>query len=103
MILKCGNGEDREERLIFVCHHCGMPMCEEHGWIVSADDAFDDSNTPVSRAAMHCRDCAEEYHRGVAKHHGWADPKPTQYTARAETASAATSVQQARAMAADWS
>lgn len=102
MILKCGNGEDREEHLIFVCHHCGMPMCVEHGWIVSADDAFDDSNTPVSRAAMHCRDCVEEYHRGVAKHHGWADPKPSQH-ARADTAPAATSVQQTWAVAADWS
>jgi hypothetical protein len=86
-----------------VCHHCGMPVCEEHGWVLSADDAFDDTNRPVSRAAMHCRDCAEEYHKGVAKHHGWADPRLASATARAGTASAATSAQQAPARAADWS
>jgi len=93
MILKCGvNGEDREDRLIYVCHHCGMPTCEDHGWIVSADDAFDDSNAPVSRAAMHCPDCVEEYHKGAAQHHGWADPRLMQ--------PAATSARQAQARAA---
>jgi len=102
MSVKCGNGEDIADLLIFVCHHCGMPVCEEHGWVLSADDAFDDSNTPVSRAAMHCRDCVEEYHKGVAKHHGWADPRLTQSTAAwAATASGATSAQQAPARAAD--
>jgi hypothetical protein len=97
MSLKCGNGEDIEDHLIFVCHHCGMPLCEEHGWVVSADDAFDDSNIPVSRAAMHCRDCVEEHHRGLAKHHGWADPRLTQSVARAWTALVARSAQQERA------
>lgn len=102
MILKCGNGEDRDDGSIFICHHCGTPVCEEHGWVVSADDAFDDTSTPVRRAAMHCRDCVEEYHRGAGKHHGWTDPRLTQSAVRAATAPAA-SAQGAQARAAGWS
>ena len=103
MSVKCGNGEDLADRLIFVCHHCGMPVCEEHGWILSADDAFSESSTPVSRAAMHCRDCVEEYHKGAAKHHRWADPRLTQPTERAGIAPPATSAPQTSAGSADWS
>jgi len=103
MSVKCGNGENLADRLILVCHHCGMPMCEEHGWILSADDAFDDSNTPVSRAAMHCRDCAEDYHKGAAKHHRWPDPRLAQPTTHTGTSSAAMFTPQPPARAADWS
>jgi hypothetical protein len=75
MIVKCGvSGENIEDGSIFVCHHCGMPVCARDGWVVSADNAFDDSSTPVSRAAMHCPGCVEEYHKGAARHHGWEDP-----------------------------
>lgn len=72
--LKCGvHAEpESETRPIFVCHHCGMPVCEEHGWVVVADDAFDDVEEPVSQSAMHCPKCAAEYHpRGVSKRRGW--------------------------------
>jgi ribosomal protein L37AE/L43A len=91
MTVKCGvNSENREDALIFVCHHCGMPVCEEHGWVIPADDAFDDSHKPddshkrISRAAMHCRDCAEQYHKSATKRHGWAGSGLTQAAARAE-------------------
>jgi hypothetical protein len=71
--LKCGVHADRESetRPIFVCHHCGMPVCEEHGWVVSADDAFDASEEPVSRSAMHCPECAGYHPRGANKRRGW--------------------------------
>jgi hypothetical protein len=72
--LKCGVHAERESetRPIFVCHHCGMPVCEEHGWVVLDDDAFDEVEEPVSRSAMHCPECAAEYHpRGARKRRGW--------------------------------
>jgi hypothetical protein len=72
--LKCGVHAERESetRPIFVCHHCGMPVCEEHGWVVLADDAFDEAEEPVPRSAMHCPECAAEYHpRGAGKRRGW--------------------------------
>jgi hypothetical protein len=75
MMLKCGlGGEEQSDQLIFVCHHCGMPVCDAHGWVVLADDAFDDSHQPVPRAAMHCRDCVEDYHKNAHKQHGWLAP-----------------------------
>jgi hypothetical protein len=77
--LKCGVHAERESenRPIFVCHHCGMPVCEEHGWVIVVDDAFDDVEGPVSRSAMHCPECTAEYHpRGVSKRHGWVVIRP---------------------------
>jgi hypothetical protein len=77
--LKCGVHAEREgpTRPIFVCHHCGMPVCEEHGWVVLADDAFDDVEEPVSRSAMHCPECVAEHHpRGVGKRRGWVVKRP---------------------------
>jgi hypothetical protein len=89
MTIKCGiNGEALAEPQIFLCHHCGMPVCEQHGWIVAADDAFADSATEFSparfgeptsrvkapRPAMHCRNCAERFHKSAVKRHGWAEP-----------------------------
>ncbi len=73
----CGvNGEPwTAERPLYVCHHCGMPVCERDGIVVGADDDFDSSSTPVERAAMHCPSCVEEHHRRAAKRKGWADPK----------------------------
>ena len=79
MKLKCGVHAERESetRPIFVCHHCGMPVCEEHGWVVLADDAFDEVEEPVSRSAMHCPECAAEYHpRGAGKRRGWIVRRP---------------------------
>jgi hypothetical protein len=72
--LKCGVHAERESetRPIFVCHHCGMPVCEDHGWVMLTDDAFDESEEPVSRSAMHCPECAAAYHpRGANKRRGW--------------------------------
>jgi hypothetical protein len=87
MNLTCGvRGEtESEDHEIFVCHHCGMPVCERHGWVVSADDAFHDppeardegrrtAGKPGPRAAMHCPGCVDKYHPRIAdKHHGWVD------------------------------
>ncbi len=79
VMLKCGVHAERESetRPIFICHHCGMPVCEEHGWVVLADDAFDEVEEPVSRSAMHCPECAAEYHpRGASKRRGWIVRRP---------------------------
>ena len=86
MSVTCGVNSEAEtaDHEMFACHHCGMPVCEQHGWIVTADDAFDDGvsqrshgtwdiGTPVSRAAMHCPKCADDFHRGADRHHGWMD------------------------------
>lgn len=95
MILKCGvqNDEENLANPIYTCHHCGMPVCAAHGWVLLADDAFDDSvtpgsrdssRTPASRAAMHCPACVDDHHKGAAKQRGWADQKATQAAARAQ-------------------
>lgn len=81
--LKCGVHAERESqtRPIFVCHHCGMPVCEEHGWVVLADDAFDEVDEPVARSAMHCPECAAEYHpRGAGRRRGWTVRRPRAVT-----------------------
>jgi hypothetical protein len=72
--LKCGVHAERESdaRPMFICHHCGMPVCEDHGWVVLADDAFDNVEEPVPRSAMHCPECMALYHpRGASKRRGW--------------------------------
>lgn len=71
--LKCGVHADLESdtRPIFVCHHCGMPVCEDHGWVMLTDDAFDESGEPVPRSAMHCPECAAFHPRGASKRRGW--------------------------------
>jgi hypothetical protein len=97
MTLKC-TVDGRPEgpgHVIFVCHHCGRPLCEQHGWVVSADDAFDDSGEepdgrttqsagrPARRPqpAMHCKLCVDENHPRARPHPGWADPREAQRTA----------------------
>jgi hypothetical protein len=77
--LKCGVHAERESetRPIFICHHCGMPVCEEHGWVVLADDAFSEVEEPVSTAAMHCPECVAAFHpRGASKRRGWIVRRP---------------------------
>lgn len=91
MTLKCtvdGRPEDRDH-VISVCHHCGRPICEQHGWVVSADDAFDDSGeepdrrTPQSavhpakrpQSAIHCKQCVDKDHPRARSHPGWTDPR----------------------------
>lgn len=74
MMVKCEAADElRPGTAISLCHHCGKPLCEEHGWIVAADDAF---ATTAPRPAMHCRECAETHHRGAVKRHGWVEPRP---------------------------
>lgn len=88
MNVTCGVNSEAEtvDRPMFVCHHCGMPVCEEHGWVVTADEAFDDGSSkrsrgtreisaPVSRIAMHCPSCADEFHKGTDRRHSWAPPR----------------------------
>lgn len=81
MRIKCGaNGEDLDESQTFVCHHCGMPVCEEHGRVVASDDAFAgwDASSRFAAAvpAMHCRDCVDKFHGGAVKRRGWVDHRP---------------------------
>jgi hypothetical protein len=76
MKMKCASGEIKDDSLIYVCHHCGTPVCVEHGWVVPSDDAFDDSAKPISRAAMHCGNCAEDFHKSTFKQHGWTVLRP---------------------------
>lgn len=73
----CGvNGETWQQVELFLCHHCGMPVCAKDGVTIAADDSFAAVQGPVSRAAMHCPSCADRYHRGAAaRYHGWDDPK----------------------------
>lgn len=96
MSVTCGvNSEDETAgHPMFTCHHCGMPVCEQHGWVVTADDAFDDGSgqrsrdtrdkrsrdtgdtrTAVSRAAMHCPKCVDDFHKGLDRHRQWEDPR----------------------------
>jgi hypothetical protein len=88
MSVTCGVNSEAETLAhpMSACHHCGMPVCEQHGWVVAADDAFDDANSqrsrdandtsaPVSRAAMHCPKCADEFHKGADRHHYWTDTR----------------------------
>jgi hypothetical protein len=110
MTLKCsedGRPEDlSQNRAIYVCHHCGRPVCQDHGLVVSADDAFDDSveapgdGTPSVRRmpqpAMHCKQCVEQHHRKADKHPGWKDPR----SIRAEEAARAARERAAAAAAA---
>ncbi|GIF78556.1 hypothetical protein [Asanoa siamensis] len=104
MNVNCGiNGESRHVNQIFLCHHCGMPVCDEHGWVVAVDDAFAANSESSSalpaqaiaarftlrtaesapRPAMHCRDCVERFHKGAQRRHGWADPGPAAAAAAA--------------------
>ncbi len=95
MNVACGVNSETEipgQRPMFACHHCGMPVCEQHGWVVTADDAFDDgsgrrfrdpdrTSAPLSRAAMHCPRCADEFHKGADRHHNWSETVPLQAAA----------------------
>jgi hypothetical protein len=91
MNVVCGvNGEPwKEDNPLFVCHHCGMPVCQADGLTVGADDAFDASDRPVHRAAMHCPQCASENHPRARTYSGWIDPKAQQAVARTAAAQTA--------------
>jgi hypothetical protein len=78
MDVVCGvNGEPwTKENPLFVCHHCGMPVCLRDGLTHPSDEDFDGSDEPVYRAAMHCPGCARG-HSGSRRMYsgGWVDPK----------------------------
>jgi hypothetical protein len=112
MTLKCTVDGRPEAQFhpIFACHHCGKPVCEQHGWVVSADDAFDDSaedrgrRVPqatlqsakrVPQPAMHCKQCVDKDHKNASKHPGWVDPKEAQRAAAQARAVAAANSRQA--------
>jgi hypothetical protein len=84
MNVVCGvNGEPwTEENPLFVCHHCGMPVCLRDGLTNGADDAFDGSDEPVYRAAMHCPACARAHTGSRRMYSGWVDPKVLEAAAR---------------------
>ena len=66
MKVKCTERGEEEApgRPILVCHHCGKPICAEHAWEVTRDEAFaGTASEPVS--AVHCAECRAKYHRGT--------------------------------------
>ena len=67
MVLKCAQHgeEESDSRPIFLCHHCGKPVCEDHGTILLDDDDFAPSDEPLPIAAMHCPECV--------RYHSWRD------------------------------
>jgi hypothetical protein len=85
MNVACGvNNEPwTEENPLFLCHHCGMPVCLKDGVTVGSDGAFDAAEEPVQRAAMHCPGCARTHHRSDRSWtNGWIDPKALQAEAK---------------------
>jgi hypothetical protein len=60
------NVDDRQNRIVGVCHHCGKPLCLNDR-IMIADDAFAGFPGEADRVAVHCRACAGRYHlRGTS-------------------------------------
>lgn len=109
MVLTCAvNGEpEAPTHPIFICHHCGKPVCADHGWAVLTDYAFDDSAEDSSRRfcqrimhvrewrrkrvpqrAVHCDECRREHHQGEYAETGWASPKVAKRAARVQPARA---------------
>jgi hypothetical protein len=72
MKLKCAQRGDMESESnrIFLCHHCGKPVCQEHSVKVDDDGAFADPGFPPSIAAVHCPDCARQHH---GRGDGWRE------------------------------
>lgn len=107
MTLTCAvNGEqETRDHPMFVCHHCGKPVCADHGWVVPADYAFDDSDEDsekplwqrvlhwrewrkkrVPQSAMHCAECQKKYHKTEYAHNGWEEPRWAKRVAGAQAA-----------------
>ncbi|GAA2632947.1 hypothetical protein GCM10010399_76650 [Dactylosporangium fulvum] len=77
MNVNCGiNGESRHVSQIFLCHHCGMPVCEEHGWVVVADDAFADSAAAPSALPVAPVPPGPTAHPAAAPPPGQLPPQP---------------------------
>lgn len=78
MNVSCGvNGEPwTAENPLYLCHHCGMPVCLQHGRVIGADDAFAASDKLDHRPAMHCPTCIRDHPGGRRAYSGsWLDPK----------------------------
>jgi hypothetical protein len=76
--VSCGvNGEPwTDENPLFLCHHCGMPVCLRHGKIIGSDEVFAASEEADYRAAMHCPTCARDHPGGKRAYSGsWIDPR----------------------------
>ena len=52
MNVSCGvNGEPwTAENPLYLCHHCGMPVCLQHGRVIGADDAFAASDAALTKS-----------------------------------------------------
>jgi hypothetical protein len=87
MNISCGvNGEPwTAENPLYLCHHCGMPVCLKHGRIIGTDEAFAaperaDDLAPIQkvdyRAAMHCPTCVRDHPGGRRAYSGgWIDQR----------------------------
>ena len=78
MKVSCGvNGEPwTDENPLFLCHHCGMPVCLRHGKIIGSDEVFAPTEKADYRAAMHCPTCARDHPGGKKAYSGsWIDPR----------------------------
>jgi hypothetical protein len=76
--VSCGvNGEPwTAENPLFLCHHCGMPVCLQHGKIIGSDDGFAASEKADYRAAMHCPTCVRDHPGGKRAYSGsWIDQR----------------------------
>jgi hypothetical protein len=56
-----GKGSDSRIRVNGVCHHCGKPLCH-NDQVPIADEAFATAPGEANQEAVHCRECAREYH-----------------------------------------
>ena len=81
MKVSCGvNGEPwTVENPLYLCHHCGMPVCLRHGRIIGSDDAFGapeklEYRAAIEkvdyRAAMHCPTCVRDHPGGRRAYSG---------------------------------
>lgn len=87
MKVSCGvNGEPwTVENPLYLCHHCGMPVCLRHGRIIGSDDAFGapeklEYRAAIEkvdyRAAMHCPTCVRDHPGGRRAYSGsWIDQR----------------------------
>jgi hypothetical protein len=98
-MLKCSWDGERESSALpmYACHHCGKPVCEDHGWVVSADGAFneftdDKPRKRIRQPAMHCEECVKKDHKGAGKHHKWMSRQEVA-RARVQEAQAARAIQ----------
>lgn len=64
---ECRSVEGGDIRVNAVCHHCGKLLCREDQRVFP-DPAFAVGGDSAGAEAVHCRECASEYHPVL----GWA-------------------------------